>query len=528
MIVKEICIDKFRSFKNVDIPLSEGLTVIAGQNGCGKSTLLGMIAQPFKFDVPDELKDFFGFKAKSEFGDIFKLSPEKDIPGEHVYHLKLSSSDFHPDGDSVVVKSFLRSETDKATGKKIKADPNRPWTFIRFVTGKSRTGKESGGNIDNVPVIYLGLSRLYPIGESKEVKVYNKELKELEKKKLIETHKSVLKLNHIAVQQESLKGLETESKKITIAYENGQYDAYANSAGQDNLGKILLAMLYIRKLKQVLKEDYKGAFLLIDEIDATLFPAAQEELVKELISFSKDTNTQIVVTTHSQIILQYIIKRYQDKQNLAQIIYLRSKNNQSDIEIKPSPSLEYIINDLNLTRSDKKDLVKVNVFREDGVTESFVKKILGNNICKHLNFLNIDLGHGSLKTLSQGKDAFFNNAVYIVDGEVDDSDVANMKHALKLPGGDAPENCIYDCIFSIPDDDVIWDNESGRTKQKCFEHCANKAAAKEWFRSLPKREQNTFINKWKGSISEEIVKWKNSFKALYNEQAEKIGADKLL
>ena len=55
--------------------------------------------------------------------------------------------------------------------------PDGEKKHIRFVTGKKRsTGK---GNIP-IPVVYLGLSRLYPIGEVDDLKENNLELSDQE------------------------------------------------------------------------------------------------------------------------------------------------------------------------------------------------------------------------------------------------------------------------------------------------------------------------------------------------------------
>ncbi len=68
-------------------------------------------------------------------------------------------------------------------------------------------------------------------------------------------------------------------KKSGIGISTDYYDYLTNSSGQDNLGQILLALLSFRKLKEEQGDSWNGGILLIDEIDATLHPAAQSKLI---------------------------------------------------------------------------------------------------------------------------------------------------------------------------------------------------------------------------------------------------------
>lgn len=142
--VKSIEVERFRNFTPMEIKLGRYVTVISGQNGTGKSTLLGMLGQPFGMA---EMKDVFGRGMRAKFTDMFKLSPDHDIPGEHVYYVNLRDRDLYSSSSHVQVKSYKRE------GYKLP---------IRLVTG-ARRGK-GDGNID-FPVIYLGLRRTYPVGE---------------------------------------------------------------------------------------------------------------------------------------------------------------------------------------------------------------------------------------------------------------------------------------------------------------------------------------------------------------------------
>lgn len=81
---------------------------------------------------------------------------------------------------------------------------------------------------------------------------------------------------------------------------------FTNSAGESNIGKIILAILSFKRLKEGYGNQYKGGILLIDELDATLYGYSQKKLVDFLYKTSKEFNIQIIFTTHSPMVLQEV------------------------------------------------------------------------------------------------------------------------------------------------------------------------------------------------------------------------------
>src|SRR5699024_2964885 len=96
--------------------------------------------------------------------------------------------------------------------------------------------------------------------------------------------------------------------KIGASVSTERYGDMANSAGQDNLGQILLTTMSFEKLKAERGASYNGGLFLIDEIDSTLHPAAQNKLYIYLTRKAKELNLQIVFTTHSLSLLEFIHK----------------------------------------------------------------------------------------------------------------------------------------------------------------------------------------------------------------------------
>ena len=82
--IKGIEVSRFRAMHDLEIGLGQLVTVIAGQNGTSKSTILGMLGQPFGLR---DRRTIFGRPFSTKFTDIFNMSPEHDIPGEHLYYV---------------------------------------------------------------------------------------------------------------------------------------------------------------------------------------------------------------------------------------------------------------------------------------------------------------------------------------------------------------------------------------------------------------------------------------------------------
>ncbi len=150
MIIDSISIKKFRGFQDVSFDLGSQLTVIAGQNGTQKTTLLGMLSQPFSItDKSNPLYDekpLCGGNYKSAFSEKFKLSEAFDLPKGHEWTLSLNG--IEPD---FTVESMSRDSTTKG---------------IRFWKKGDRS---KGSGYIQIPVLYLSLSRLFPIGEDDDI-----------------------------------------------------------------------------------------------------------------------------------------------------------------------------------------------------------------------------------------------------------------------------------------------------------------------------------------------------------------------
>jgi AAA15 family ATPase/GTPase len=537
MIIESIDIENFRQIHNTPIPLGKNLTFISGQNGTGKSTLLGMLGQPFTFTVPDDsFKNFFGIKLKAEFSDLFNLSYHFDYGKNYTYNVNLYDETLHVDGKNVQVRLRKRSGTE------MKINPSIPSSHSRFVTGK--THEKGSGNIKDIPVVYLSLSRVYPTGEDEVTKDTTKLTKE-EQKEFITWHKKILLMNHIIDDQTSSNRI-YGSKKDSLALETSNYDGFANSAGQDNLGKILASILLFKRLKKRLGNDYKGGILLIDEFETCLFPASQIKLFKFLRSISKELKIQIIATTHSITCAEYILKTINSVQSTDchDIAYVHLKNIGGKTIVTLNPTFERMKADLTVSTIMKAQIKqKINVFREDKVAEMLTKSILGTKITKNLNFVKVDMSYKLLRKFSTYPLNDMKNALFVLDGDQKLSSKDIRNRVLVLPGATYPEAMYCAYLLSLSEEDSFWDNPHSYTKQVCFKDhnvdlllekikpgIGKHKSVSNWYNQNQShwgRANSLVISRWKQDNSKAIDQFKNQFIKNYNKLALRNGCEQI-
>ena len=397
VIIQGIQIEKFRAIRNQEFRIGRRLTAIAGRNGTMKSTLLGMLGQPFSISSTSNpmygTKTIEGYNFRSQFQEKFCLSKEYDHIGEHVWTLKLCNSGLYNGKTEYTVKSAARKQAGHADS-------------IRFINAE---GKARGMGYIQLPVIYLSLGRLFPIGESGKTKSLASEFTEDEEKLYIKWYKEILSI-------QSLKnpnvGLEKKDlKRVFTGVGDETHDVTTCSAGEGNVGRVLTSILSFKRLKDKYGRAYKGGILLIDELDATLYGHAQKVFVRFLNERAKDYKIQIIFTTHSPLILREVNnlqrKEVREKQIDVdavdysydnEIIYLTPKytNDGNRIikgdNIHSAVQLKAILNDIELkpTRINQ----DINLYLEDDRATDFLKHIFrykGIRVENYVSFVEVDM-----------------------------------------------------------------------------------------------------------------------------------------
>lgn len=508
MIVKSVHIKRFRGFNDVYIDLGKNISVIAGKNGTQKTTLLGILSQTFSLrnhPTMSREKPLCGGSYISSFIEKFKLSKKYDKPKSHEWTLHL-----YDDDEEFTIESIPRDKDN-----------------IRF--WKKGT-HEGGSGYIQLPVIYLSLKRLYPIGEDKNIHPNNAiALTDDEKREFAALHNKILVSLDIVQDTDYL-----ESKdKNTLGVNTDYYDWQENSAGQDNLGKIILAMLSFERLKREYPNDYKGGLLVIDEVDATLHPGSQVKLFDALLKFSDRMHVQIMVTTHS---LPLIKRAFDDMEVFGEknvtkdkirVIYLEKKDKK--VVVENDITYESIKNRLNLISPKKhEEDNKVSVYCED-LEAMQVAKCLLHDFSKSLNFIKIKLGHNEYINLVQAKvpSFYFPNAIVLLDGDVSTEPekmekIGRYKNILCLPTKYSPEQMMAHYLNDLKDEDKLWEKiNTDYLKDVCFRDylptdiCTNRDNAKSWFKSQTTNYGASWVNKvinsWKKSHETEYKSFIETF-----------------
>ncbi|CBG89380.1 AAA family ATPase [Citrobacter phage phiNP] len=459
--LKKINVVKFRGLKNINIEFGSRLTVICGKNGTSKSTILGIIAQIFSFTKdlsknPEvdltQYKTLTNGTFKSAFSEHFRLSEQFDTAGSMEVRISVYDGASNKHLEKLTLGLYSSSDRDKS----------RP-----IVRGNdSIPGKNQSRNVTH-PVIFLSLARLLPITlrtdySTRDVQYINENADDIR----IMSNQLLLKNNGCSVTA-------TKGTIDSMVVHGDNYDHQSVSVGEDNVGQLIQAIFSFKRLKE-LYDDYHGGILLIDEADAGLFPAAQLELIDILAKAAKKYDLQIIMTSHSPLIIEDIFNRSKQDANGFKTIYLT--DTYGDIKTKDNLSWADINADLHVETvkiNDEISLPKANVYFEDKEGFDFFKQlIIDRRINRILNPLgNINISCTAILDLMARKvPEFTNKSLVVLDGDValDNSD--NAKKAKKerslclLPGILPPDQMIFEFLYNLPPDDIYWNNKNRFTK----------------------------------------------------------------
>ena len=469
-IVKGISIEKFRRFHNVDISLASPIVAIAGQNGTQKTSLLGMIAHPFSLkdstDPMSKEKDVTGRRFGSDIQTKFKFDTVHDKPGEHVWNVQVDTT--RCKRDVVRCVSSLRTEN---TSK---------WRF-------SDPSKKKGTGYIQCPTIYLSLRRLMPIGELKAITLGGINLDGEERKLFAQWHNEILLLIDKA---DSVSAVGRGSKQ-TIGVETATAGALTMSAGQDNVGEIIAAVLSMRRLKRKYGGTYHGGLIFIDEIDAAMFPASQVKLMDKMLEWARMFGIQFFFTTHSEYLLKMLTRdKFKDSST---VIYLHREG--SEVRVFKNPSMREMHSDMMVGMDEVQDRAdKIAVYSEDDVTVVFIDELLDDATKENLEIIRgVDLGAGNLKALFDKGVREFQRNLVVLDGDMEDEKhgaIAKEREKyfnfVCLPGTQYPEKELFRFFAGLTEDNMLWERGLGAfNKQKCFRDCRpdekDKGKIKRWF-----------------------------------------------
>ena len=452
----ELILENFRNFRDVIIPLGKKITIVSGVNGVGKSNILSLIASGSGISK----RSSFGSNFQPEFLDFFNIDQTEEYQDYKIY-LKYGQS-----SESIALTKRLSFKDDTGTNRGIRIIPRTTNKYLDGYTikkaeeeAKSNFGVGGAGRV-KIPTIYLSLSRLYPLGENKDLTHISKIRKNnpFAKEEVLniyrEWYNSVIP-GSIKLSDEISIIEKKACPRSSLHMEIEGTPALSQSIGQDNIGNIISALIDIYLLSK--ESDYNGALLCIDEIDVSLHPDTQIRLFELLKKLCNEISLQVIVSTHSLTILKESLKQEQKNSEDTKVIYLKNPSMPIVASIK---SYELLKNDMFNKINFQKTLPKI--YFEDHVgRELFIQ---------HVNAL-----RNIIKSIKESSDAtYFRNSENVSNHDairkriLEFEDIANIKDELKQ----VVTHCGCDELMNISEADeyfnrvIIFLDGDARLKEK--------------------------------------------------------------
>lgn len=545
--LKQIRINKFRKLNDITIDIAKRITIIAGHNGVGKSTILGLIANGSELRG---YKSYFEKIFQSKFNEIFRLDNEKDFykDSENKYSVimryEYESQILHKfctitqHNENQIIKT--RNSDGTINSKTI------PRKRLKIVPRNSdELGKQINADVMGIkpsakvpiPTLYIGMSRVFPIGEAQKLSYELKEstIDSDDITSLNVWYQEVMGQENIDLSKVIKQSLKDSTKK-SIGPSFGDYSYHAVSLGQDSLSTIFTAILSFVKLKREQGPEYKGGILVIDEIDACLHPDAQEKLLNILDRTSKDLNLQIVCTTHSLTIIKNILnKQLQTSLNERDdTLYYNVTYIQDTVSprLMKNPTYKKVKSDMFLKNTlfiETKEEIKV--YFEDNEGLYLFNKISENSTTLDLTdvkltLISAEIGCDTLIKLPD-KDTYFKSVLIVLDDDVNSKQnyresIDRNLNICTLPGQISPEKTVVTYLEELVSEPShpFWFDNDGLTIQYVRDTLLReindnlsrvnkqekiREVSKKWFNNnLPIFEKTNLVQYWMNDYPELI------------------------
>lgn len=484
-------LENFRKFSYNDIndilEFGKKITVISGINGIGKSSLLALLASTSGTND----KRINGLPFQPEFTELFSIDKNEDYDKYKIF-VEFDNKIDNPQKSYYLTKR-ISFKNDVNSGRGIRLIPrtcppiDNDRSEYKLTVKEAQDDDEFGSGSKRVPIPteYVSLSRLVPLGESNvtfsKIRNSNKIIKNGSKDFFKKCYNSVLD-NSISDDSTPIfvsKGVGSQKRKH-LSLNPKDTTEKTLSVGQDNLEALTAAFTDFYALRAELGDKYQGGILCIDEIDASLHPSAVKKLWTLLKNLTDELNLQIILTSHSLVILKEICKSQMADPENYRLLYFKDNEHP-----RHSENIQY-----EILKADMFDQIsisgpKIKIYCEDNITKKLFdlleyclkKKGSNKKLIDYFNYydfctVGVKLGKDHLNQLPK-EDDYFRTVLILLDGDaklksdVDPNDALHKSkkdfekgrkskkvtcdNIVRLPTFYSPENYIFKVLEEVCD-----------------------------------------------------------------------------
>ena len=450
-MINYLKIKHYRKLKDIEIDLSKRINIISGTNGTCKSSVLYMVSNAFQEVKTTSawLKNKDVIKNIKGVNNGINLKIESLTRGDEKYNDPAQGergSLFTCEYEGGIKLEFRRHNTTSDEKNRFALKPY----YKRGANEK----------LPQMPVLYLGLSRLYAYGE------YSSDVAQIKKQLPVDYFEIIRELykkfTGITIVNEQTQEMGNIKKRTSFLTDFDGIDSNTISSGEDNLLILLTALVSLRYYYENIDSQHQTeSILLVDEIDATLHPTFQNKLLDLMDEYTSKYKIKLICTSHSLSLLEYA---FQKKHN---VIYLLD-NITSVVQMEDADIYKIKMYLHNQSKEDIYISRSIPIFTEDAEARLFLRCIFDSfernargtflQVRSLFHFVEANISGDALVNIFSDDKLLRSTmrSICIVDGD------KRAQHRLEnytiaLPGDKSPEELVFEYANELYlNDDAFW------------------------------------------------------------------------